>query len=217
MSDDKTVVDISILSERLNAQTEVHLKYTEAFVRIIGLLDEIKQTSSSNLGIQQEHFRLLLEKHISVIEQVKALAEAAKVQSSHTQDLIEILQDTLKLNNTEAKEELREQFESVKKMIVKKDNDLTLLSAKILEASNVISTKLDVLKQQEENYNKSLEGIDAKIDHMTSTVKSLDKYNSGWQSTWKQWRSYLIVFLAIIGIAETLVQLGVLHLTWGGK
>ncbi|MGL1645718.1 hypothetical protein ACSTHO_23365, partial [Vibrio parahaemolyticus] len=79
MSDDKTVVDISILSERLNAQTEVHLKYTEAFVRIIGLLDEIKQTSSSNLGIQQEHFRLLLEKRISVIEQVKALAEAAKV------------------------------------------------------------------------------------------------------------------------------------------
>lgn len=214
-------LDISLLMERLSAQTEVHSKYTEAFVKIIGILDDIKHNATAIHQSDSEQFRNLLERHISLSEHLKAVIDEIKEIVRTNTSSIQSLNIAINEATTETSNEIREQFDAVKKTLVKRDNELTILISKCAESINAIQKQIKDIQvhdrtsdTNDEEYKKILASIELQLKHLNTSVDALQNVSKGWQAIKDRWKGYAVVAIVILGIIETLIQLGILQLTW---
>ena len=217
-------LDISNLLLQLAAQTEVHEKYTQAFVKIIEALDEIKQKIVIAQGADGEYFRYLLEKSVSLSEQLKSFVEVSTNAQRDLERDIETYNviankfiDQMSIQNEAIKEltpailRLSNRLEENQTFLKKAVDDVADLTT---EVEGLIKANEVLTKVMDEEIDKMGHVADL-TEHMAGQVATLHEAHSGAKSAGRHIKMYFLALGVFIAVVESLVQLGILHLTWG--
>lgn len=195
-------LDFNVLSERISAQTEAYEKFAQSLARILELLDELKD----KIKEQGDESSLAFKDLVKTITIISTQLES---YISFTRDSDALMVQHLADYNLVGQQllmEIRKHQESVTELNETLENLVNSEDAQHKELSTV--------------FTQLAKDISALTSISTSTASQMQTlYNSkkSWLDKIKSARYYILAVLTLIGIVESLVQLGVIHIIWGGK
>jgi len=195
-------LDFNVLSERISAQTEAYEKFAQSLARILELLDELKD----KIKEQGDESSLAFKDLVKTITIISTQLES---YISFTRDSDALMVQHLADYNLVGQQlllEIRKHQESV--------TELNKTLENLVGSGNAQHKELAVV------FNQLAKDISALTSISTSTASQMQTlYNSkkGWLDKIKSARYYILAVLTLIGVVESLVQLGVIHIMWGGK
>lgn len=90
-------------------------------------------------------------------------------------------------------------------------NEFIVMLEKILSRIDTADSDIADLQKSAQKFHDS---INQTTNATLSMVQDLHKQNQKQLDFWKRWRVWLYAFIGIVGILETMIQFGVLKLTW---
>lgn len=195
-------LDFNVLSERISAQTEAYEKFAQSLARILELLDELKDKIKDQGDNSSGAFKELVKTITIISTQLESYVNFTR--ESDVQ-MVQHLAD-YNLVGQQLLIEIRKHQESV------------------VELNETLENLVDNGGTNHKELTKVFTQISADISALTSVsnttalqMQVLYNNKSNWIEKIKGARFYIFAILTLIGIVESMVQLGLLHIVWGGK
>jgi chromosome segregation ATPase len=195
-------LDFNVLSERISAQTEAYEKFAQSLARILELLDELKSKIKDQGDNSSGAFKELVKTITIISTQLESYvnftrdSDAQMVQHLADYNLVgqQLLMEIRK--HQESVVELNETLENLvdnggtnHKELAKVFTQLSMDISALASVSNTTAAQMQVLYNNKSNWIEKIKGA----------------------------RFYIFAVLTLIGLVESMVQLGLLHIVWGGK
>jgi len=195
-------LDFNVLSERISAQTEAYEKFAQSLARILELLDELKNKIKDGKDDSSGAFKELV-KTITII--------SAQLESyiSFTRDSDALMVQHLGDYNLVGQQLLLE-IKKHQESVVELNENLE----KLVDLGGINHNELAKVFNQ---LSKDILSLTAVSNNTATQMQALYNSKSNWLDKIKGARFYVFAILTLIGVIESLVQIGLLHFIWGGQ
>ena len=215
---DRINFEFNILNERIKAQVEIYEKFSQAFEKTLEIL--------RNHGVKLDDMNEDLGDDIrDIISNLSQLMHEVKTNADFTREKLNILQESLNKSDENIISELRDLQES--------KHVLSAISSATVEIRMALQRLDDILgsmargdKSNSDNVANLITNVSALITTskqileqqatVADQVSVIFNARSNVASKIKAAGIWFIALVFFLGLAEKLIQLGLLHLSWGG-
>ena len=202
MSLENNNLDFNVLSERITAQTEAYEKFAQSLAKILDLLNELKEKVKNQGDDAAVAFRDLVKTITIISTQLESYV-------AFTRDSDALMVQNLADYNMVSQQlliEIRRHQENVAEL---NDTLAEILSSENVRFSELTST-LAKLSNNVESIHNVLQTVAKQTEDMSASKTNItDKIKGA--------KYYILAFLTLIAIIESLIQFGILNIIWGKK
>jgi chromosome segregation ATPase len=207
--------EITILTERIAAQTEAYEKFSQALIKILDMLDALSNQADSEGGDRERIAKGILA---NISDVADTLQTHVVKSASLSGQLIAKLDENNKLStqilselhaHRRSHESLFPELEQLKEKIddvLINDNDfydkfITHMNQETKDHTEILT----LVKALPSKHDEIKRRMDAQFKEMKS--RSVD-----WVAWWKAAKNYVLGALLVIAVFETLIQFGILKI-----
>lgn len=198
--------DFSTLSERISAQTQAYVEFSNALVKIIEQTAQIRDSVTDNNNHLLEDYRELNNKFQTLLLDLNNFFTENKYKHKNIDDDL----DTIKTSLTNYEQKLKDLIKEMN------DNNTQLFGMieNVVKHSKEIKDNHSIQKTDTQSYYDLLI---KKIDTLNTTIAEQNLLVSGFKKTIDKYKILIWCAGGLIAILGTLSQFGILSLTWFKK
>jgi predicted nucleic acid-binding Zn-ribbon protein len=198
--------DFTTLSERISAQTQAYVEFSNALVKIIEQTAQIRDNVSENNNHLLEDYRDLNKKFQSLLLDLNKFFNENQYQHKTIDDDLDKIKSSLQSFENKLKDLINEMAGSNQKLFDMIEDVV----------DNSKRTK-DMLNMESTDSNSQYDLLIKKIDHLSSGILEQSVLVSGFKKTIDKYKVFLWAAGALLAIVGVLSQFGIMSIVWFKK
>ncbi len=195
--------DFTTLSERISAQTQAYVEFSNALVKIIEQTAQIRDNVSENNNHLLEDYRDLNKKFQSLLLDLNKFFNENQYQHKTIDDDLDKIKSSLMTFENKLKDLINEMAGS--------NQQLFDMIEDVVDNSK--RTK-DMLNLESTDSNSQYDLLIKKIDHLSSGILEQSVLVSGFKKTIDKYKVFFWAAGALLAILGVLSQFGILSISW---